>query len=149
MHSLGFKIRCKPDGALIVDGIVEGKPSDHGYVSYLAYYNKWKREYPQLKVSRPAEDICNHCFVFANRHRYLANHSTTETATVTTATTATMTEATTTPTANNNADDGNTAAAATMTMANTTVAATPMKATNDNGDTTVAATRRVPIMWRR
>ena len=39
MHSLGFKIRCKPDGALIVDGIVDVKPSDHGYVSYLAYYN--------------------------------------------------------------------------------------------------------------
>ena len=30
-------------------------------------------EYPQLKVSGPAEDICNHYFVFANRHRYLAN----------------------------------------------------------------------------
>ncbi len=47
-------------------------PSDHGYVSFLAYYNKWKREYPRLKVSRPTEDICNHCFVFANHHRYLA-----------------------------------------------------------------------------
>jgi len=59
MHSLGYKIRCKPDGALIVDGIVDGKPSDHGYISYLAYYNMWKREYPKLKVSWPAEDICN------------------------------------------------------------------------------------------
>jgi hypothetical protein len=33
------KIRCKPDGAkYIVDGIVDGKPSDHGYISFLAYY---------------------------------------------------------------------------------------------------------------
>ena len=40
MHSLGYKIMCKPDGALIVDGIIDSKSSDHGYVSYLAYYNK-------------------------------------------------------------------------------------------------------------
>ena len=96
MHSLGYKIRCKPDGAFIVDGIVDGKSSDHGYISYLAYYMKWKREYPQLKVSRPAEDICNHCFVFANRHMYLANHSATETLTTmaTTVAAAKMTKAT-------------------------------------------------------
>ena len=97
MHSLGYKIRCKPDEAkYIVDGIIDGKPSDHGYVSFSAYYNKWKREYHRLKVSRPAEDICNHCFVFANRHRYLANHSTTETlATMVAASTTTTTSAST------------------------------------------------------
>jgi hypothetical protein len=47
MHSLGYKIRCKPDGAkYIVDGIIDGKPSDHGYGSFSAYYKRWKREYP-------------------------------------------------------------------------------------------------------
>jgi len=140
MHSLGYKIRCKPDGAkYIVDGIVDGKPSDHGFVSFLAYYKKWKREYPRLKCSRPAEDICNHCFVFANRHRYLANHSTTETL-VTMAAAATTTEATT-----NNADNGDTTAAATTTEAtnddsDTTAATTTMETTNDDGNTTAAAT---------
>jgi hypothetical protein len=33
-----------------------------------------------LKVSRPADDICGYCFVFANRHRYLADHSDVEVA---------------------------------------------------------------------
>jgi hypothetical protein len=133
MHSLGYKIRCKPDGAkYIVDGIVDGKPSDHGYVSFSAYYKRWKREYPRLKCSRPAEDICNHCFVFANRHRYLANHSMTETL-ATMAAAATTTEATT-----NNADDGDTTAAATTTEAskddsNTTAATTPTETTNNDG----------------
>ena len=75
MQSLGFNVRCKHDGGVVIDGVDDGKPSDHGYVSYSTYYKKWKREYPQLKVSRPAEDICQYCFVFANRHRYLANHS--------------------------------------------------------------------------
>jgi hypothetical protein len=26
-------------------------------------------------VSRPVEDICKDCYAFANRHRYLANHT--------------------------------------------------------------------------
>ena len=33
-----------------------------------------EKDYPQLKVSRPAEDICAYCFTFANHHRYLAQH---------------------------------------------------------------------------
>jgi hypothetical protein len=35
----------------------------------------WKRDFKNLKVSRPAEDICKDCYVFANRHRHLAHHS--------------------------------------------------------------------------
>jgi hypothetical protein len=75
MLSLGFDTKCAPDGTIIVDGIVSGKPSENGYVSFSTYYRRWKTAYPQLKVCRPAEDICGYCFVFANRHRYLANHS--------------------------------------------------------------------------
>ena len=67
MISLGFNTRCNPDGQILVDGVTSGKPCNHGYVSFLAYYNKWRKEYPQLKVSRPAEDICQYCFVFANK----------------------------------------------------------------------------------
>jgi hypothetical protein len=36
-----------------------------------------KRDFKNLKVSRPAEDICKDCYVFVNRHRHLAHHSTT------------------------------------------------------------------------
>jgi hypothetical protein len=71
---LGLHTWCAPDGAIIVDGVDSGTPSDHGYVSFSAYYSKWRTAYPQLKVSRPAEDICGDCFVFANHHRYLADH---------------------------------------------------------------------------
>jgi hypothetical protein len=35
----------------------------------------WKHNFPNLKVSRPVEDICPYCYAFANRHRYLANRS--------------------------------------------------------------------------
>ena len=66
MHSLGFKVRSTSDGGVIVIGIDNGKPIDHGYVSFSVYYWKWKKDY---------QDICQYCYVsFANCHRYLANH---------------------------------------------------------------------------
>ncbi len=54
----------------------EGKEADPGeyVVSFPTYYNMWKRDFKNLKVSRPAEDICKDCYVFANRHRHLAQH---------------------------------------------------------------------------
>ena len=52
-----------------------GKPSDRGYVSFSAYYRKWRTAYPQLKVSCPAEDICGYCFVFTNCNRDHTSHS--------------------------------------------------------------------------
>jgi hypothetical protein len=36
----------------------------------------WKRDYPDLKVSRPVEDICNLCYTFAHRHKFFADHTT-------------------------------------------------------------------------
>jgi hypothetical protein len=75
MARLGYDVSCKPNGAIVVDGI-DGKVVDPGeYVSLQTYFSKWKSDYPQLKVSRPAEDICQYCYVFAHRHRYLAKHS--------------------------------------------------------------------------
>jgi hypothetical protein len=126
MHSLDYKVRCKPNGAIVVDGIVDGLPSDYGYVSLGTYYSTWKRNYPQLKVSCPAEDICNYCFVFANRHRHLANHwtagATTGTMPVETTTeTTTMTETMgVTTTADEEDNDGD---VATMETGVTTTAA--------------------------
>ncbi len=30
---------------------------------------------PQLRVSKPVEDICQYCYAFFNRHRYLLNRA--------------------------------------------------------------------------
>ncbi len=75
MNSLGYNVTCRPNGGIIVEGI-DGKVVDRKeFVSFATYCPVSKKDYPQLKVSKPVEDICQHCFVFANRHRYLANHS--------------------------------------------------------------------------
>jgi len=75
MASIGYKVRTNAVGVAIAEG-VEGKPIDNSeYVSYPTYFYVWKKSFPNLKVSRPAEDICAYCYAFANRHRYLASHS--------------------------------------------------------------------------
>ena len=51
----------------------EGNPPR--YVSLGTFKNIWEREYPWLKVSGMSEDICSDCFMFANRHKFLADHS--------------------------------------------------------------------------
>ena len=74
MKSLGYDVRTTATGGLVVTAEA-GKEADPGeYVSFPTYYNMWKRDYKNLKVSRPAEDICKDCYVFANRHRHLAHH---------------------------------------------------------------------------
>jgi hypothetical protein len=40
----------------------------------MKYYRYWKSNYPQLKVSKPSEDICILCYPFAQRHKMLADH---------------------------------------------------------------------------
>ena len=76
MKALGYDVRTTATGGLVVTADEEGKEVDPGeYVSLPTYFNLWKRDFKNLKVSRPAEDICKDCYVFANRHRHLANHS--------------------------------------------------------------------------
>jgi hypothetical protein len=54
----------------------DGGRIDNGeFVSYTTYYLKWKRDYPNLKVSRPVEDICNICYMFVHCHKFFADHT--------------------------------------------------------------------------
>ncbi len=75
MAWLGYAVQTAEMGAFIVTG-GGGKEIDAGeYCSFPTYFNLWKCDFPDLKVSRPVEDICIVCYAFANRHRYLANHT--------------------------------------------------------------------------
>ncbi len=44
--------------------------SKYGIPSWKAYHDFWSSHYPNLRVSRPAEDICSYCCKFHNRFRY-------------------------------------------------------------------------------
>jgi hypothetical protein len=45
------------------------------YCTFPTYFNLWKRDLLDLKVSWLVEDICKDCYAFADCHRYLANHT--------------------------------------------------------------------------
>jgi hypothetical protein len=56
MASIGYKVRKNAVGVAIVEG-VEGKPiNKREYVSYPTYFYVWKKSFPNMKVSRPAEE---------------------------------------------------------------------------------------------
>jgi hypothetical protein len=45
------------------------------YVSLSCFYDVWQRDYGNIKVSKPSEDICNKCAAFANRHKATSANS--------------------------------------------------------------------------
>ena len=74
MNDIGFICKTGAKGGITVsrDPLYTGeivKP-----MVYSCYQNIWKRDYPLLKLNKRAEDICELCFRFANRHKYLAKH---------------------------------------------------------------------------
>lgn len=76
LKSLGYSSYVAPNGAVKYD--VWNPNGEHGptppkKVCLTTYVAMWKREYPRLKVSRPAEDICEYCYRFANKHKYLSS----------------------------------------------------------------------------
>ena len=75
MENLGYAVKSRSNGVVSVEGIGGKSINRKEFVSFTTYCRVWKKNYPQLKVSCPVEDICQYCFVFANRHRYLANQS--------------------------------------------------------------------------
>jgi hypothetical protein len=75
MASLGYKVETTPTGAFIITWEDGGGIDTGEFVSYTIYFNKWKRDYPNLKVSRPVEDICNLCYTFTHRHKFFADHT--------------------------------------------------------------------------
>ena len=76
MASLGYNVRTTGSGVTIVEPREDGEPEDPSeYVSFPSYFYKWKEHFPQLRVSKAMEDICQYCYAFSNRHRYLSNRA--------------------------------------------------------------------------
>ena len=74
MSDCGYKCEPQNNGNVTVTPIEGDDQLPHVVLS--TYYCIWQRDYPKLKVSKPAEDICDLCTKFANRHAFLANHKT-------------------------------------------------------------------------
>lgn len=64
MAPLGHRAEKTERGSFTISRDDGGDINSSEFVSYPEYFNKWKRDYPDLKVSRPMEDICNLCYTF-------------------------------------------------------------------------------------
>jgi hypothetical protein len=62
MALLGYRAETTNTGAFNISRDDGGDINNGEFVSYTTYYYKWRRDYPNLKVSRPVEDICNLCY---------------------------------------------------------------------------------------
>jgi hypothetical protein len=76
LKSLGYSAKPNSSGVVTVTwdgpGNMAGAPN---YVCLSTCVTMWHHHYPHLKVSHPAEDICEMCYRFANRHCHLAVHN--------------------------------------------------------------------------
>ena len=50
---------------------IEGRDQSPA-LSWPAFLAFWRKEYSNLIIASPREDICGDCWIFANRHKYLA-----------------------------------------------------------------------------
>jgi hypothetical protein len=71
---LGYRADTMETGAFMISRDDGGDIDNGEFVNYTTYYSKWKRDYPNLEVSRPVEDICNICYMFAHRNKVCRSH---------------------------------------------------------------------------
>ena len=69
LKSCGYEVQ-RTSGTGVMTIMPLSNETQKNYVSYYKYYCFWKEKYPRLLISKAAEDICNLCFQFANRHKY-------------------------------------------------------------------------------
>ncbi len=79
MALLGYKVTYSLNGLIVIEGEGGKDINCDEFVLFASYFSKWKKDYPQQKVSRLAKDICGYYFTFSNHHRYLVWHGTTAT----------------------------------------------------------------------
>jgi hypothetical protein len=71
-HERGYQVETSSVGIikLIAIGLDPDAEEKKSCIAWPTFYNYWKREYPKLRVSKPAEDICGQCYIFCNQHKF-------------------------------------------------------------------------------
>ncbi|CAB9511400.1 hypothetical protein SEMRO_483_G152000.1 [Seminavis robusta] len=75
---LGWKIKWDNKGRLLKKVEIpdkEQKVTASQLPSWSSFRRFWKKEYPKLVIQKPSADICDQCYVFANKHKYCERHA--------------------------------------------------------------------------
>ena len=73
MNMLGYNAWTTGSGVTIIERADGNDIDTDDFIGFPTYFYTWKSTFLKLKVSKPVEDICQYCYAFANRHKYLAN----------------------------------------------------------------------------
>mgnify|MGYP005848044159 CR=1 FL=1 len=72
VHNCGWKHRTDALGREVVEPI-SNDTEDNPPIpcpSWYKFWTFWNESYPQLILTRPREDICSECYIFANQYKY-------------------------------------------------------------------------------
>jgi hypothetical protein len=69
VHELGWEFTYDSKSKVIERKAIEGMEQEQ-VPSWNTFRRFWKLHYPKLFVASAREDVCNQCYVFANRHRF-------------------------------------------------------------------------------
>jgi hypothetical protein len=66
---LGWIYKYDSKGRVVERNAVEGE-EQQAAPSWSSFYWYWIKQHPNLRIAGARLDVCNQCYVFANRHRY-------------------------------------------------------------------------------
>jgi hypothetical protein len=75
LFELGWKYTYDAKSRVIAKVALEGV-EQHDPPSWTSFRRYWTKHHPKLFIAGAREDICNQCYVFANRHRYATRKKT-------------------------------------------------------------------------
>jgi hypothetical protein len=75
LSKLGWKYIYDGRSRIIERIPIEGREQQQA-PSWGTFRNYWAKHYPKMFVAGAREDVCNQCYVFANRHKYVAKKKT-------------------------------------------------------------------------
>jgi hypothetical protein len=77
VKELGWEFTYDAKSKIIERNAIEGMEQERVPCWY-TFRQYWKKNYPKLFVASAREDVCNQCYVFANRHRFASKSKASE-----------------------------------------------------------------------
>jgi len=81
LHEMGYMYTKDNNGGYIVkprdgsDGSATIQNPEAGVLPYSTFFRYWKQEYPNVKVHKAIEDICEQCYIFMHRAQQMTKKS--------------------------------------------------------------------------
>jgi hypothetical protein len=69
----GYKLETSSTGKTTLIPVALDDEERKPCITWSTFLAFWKKEYPKLRVSKPAKDICGQCYIFCNQHKFCSH----------------------------------------------------------------------------